>query len=57
MKRLTAILIAVILLLSCTAFAGSLTTNGGFEIDLNALPYRTEDSDAPVVYYIELFHG
>ena len=52
MKRLTALFIAVMLLLPCTAFADSLTTNGSFEIDLNALPYRTEDSDAPVVYYI-----
>ena len=52
MKRLAALFIAVMLLLPCTAFADSLTTNGGFKIDLNALPYRTEDSDAPVVYYI-----
>ena len=52
MKRLAALFIAVMLLLPCTAFADSLTTNGGFKIDLNALPYRTENSDAPVVYYI-----
>ena len=51
MKCITALLVAV-MMHSCTAFADNLITNGGFEIDLNTLPYRTEDSDAPVVYCI-----
>ena len=52
MKRMAALFIALIMLLPCMAFADSLTTNGGFEIDLNTLSYRTMDSNAPVVYYI-----
>ena len=51
MKRITVLVIALILL-PCAVFADSLVTNGGFEIDLNTLPYRTEDSTAPIVYYI-----
>lgn len=52
MKRIISFFIALMLLLPCAAFADSLITNGGFEIDLNALPYRTEDTNASVVYYI-----
>ena len=52
MKRFLPMLLAVMLLFSCAAISESLTTNGGFEIDLSRLPYRTEEDGAPAVYFI-----
>jgi len=41
-KRVTVLFIAL-MLLPCVVFADNLTTNGSFEIDLNTLPFRTEN--------------
>ncbi len=51
MKRLSAL--ALLFCLFCTAaFADTLVTNGGVSLDTSALPYCTEDENAPVVYFI-----
>ena len=52
MKRLTALILALTLLSVCPALAEPLTTNGGVTLDSSALPYCTDDPDAPKVYYI-----
>ncbi len=51
MKRLCALL-TTIFLLCAPALADSLVTNGGVSLDTAALPYCTEDEEAPVVYFI-----
>ena len=52
MKRYLILLLTLLVLLSCAAYSESIVTNGGYEIDLHSLPYRTEDSNTPVVYFI-----
>ena len=51
MKKLLAIVL-ILWLLCASALGDSLVTNGGVSLDENALPYNTEDSSAPVVYFI-----
>ena len=53
MYRFFTLLLSLCLLLSCTALADeTITTAGAYEISLDALPYRTEEASAPVVFYI-----
>ena len=52
MKRYLLLLLTFLVLFSCASHAESVVTNGGYEIDLYTLPYRTEDNNAPVVYFI-----
>ncbi len=51
MKKIMAIALFCFLL-STAAFAEELTTNGGVTLPLADLPYRTEETSAPVVYFI-----
>ena len=45
--------IALLICLVCaSAFADTLTTNGGYSLDTGDLPYVTDDASAPVVYFI-----
>ena len=50
MKRIL-VLLTVLVLLPCASLA-DIVTNGGFTVSESALPYRTEDAGAPVVYFI-----
>ena len=50
MKRLFALVLLLCLIRIC-ALAESLTTNGGISLDENALPYCTQESSAPAVYF------
>ena len=52
MKRLVSIALALMLVCVSSAFAETLITNGGVTLDTADLPYCTDDSDAPIVYYI-----
>ncbi len=52
MKRLLSLTLALLLLCASSAFAETLTTNGGVTLDTAQLPYCTADSGAPVVWYI-----
>ena len=51
MKKLFAVIL-ILGLLSASALADTLMTNGGVGLDPSALPHNTEDASAPVVYYI-----
>ena len=50
MKKLFALVLLLCLIRIC-ALAESLTTNGGISLDENALPYCTQESSAPAVYF------
>ena len=51
MKKLLAASL-LLCMLCATAFADTLVTNGGVNLDTNDLPYCTESEAAPVVYFI-----
>ena len=51
MKKLLAASL-LLCMLCATAFADTLVTNGGVNLDTNDLPYCTENEAAPVVYFI-----
>ena len=51
MKRLSAIILALIFCCSFAAAETSLTTAGGVTLFAEELPYYTENESAPVVYY------
>ena len=50
MKKLLALTLLLCMFCSC-AFADTLVTNGGVSLDESALPYRTDEETAPIVYF------
>ena len=52
MKRLLS-LILVLLLCASSALSETLTTHGGISLNTADLPYCTDDSNAPIVYYTQ----
>ena len=52
MKRLLLTALIAAVLCSSTAYADTLTTNGGKTIDCASLPWCVQDENAPVVYYL-----
>ena len=54
MKRLFPVFLMLCLLLAASAQADTLTTNGGTQIDLAALPYQAQDAPAKVYFISDI---